>query len=99
MFTHLSTDSAIRYDYADPVVSLVLAVGIGASVLPLLRRALPILLDAVPVSALSQTFGKQAMETGCSVVLAVIGGYKNFPSIGGEVERGNASERGEEIQQ
>ena len=35
------------------MVSLVLAVGIGASVLPLLRRALPILLDAVPVSALS----------------------------------------------
>lgn len=29
------------FDFVDPAVSLVLAVGIGLSVLPLVRRALP----------------------------------------------------------
>ena len=36
------------FDFVDPAVSLVLAIGIGLSVVPLVRRALPILLDAVP---------------------------------------------------
>jgi hypothetical protein len=29
------------FDFVDPAVSLVLAIGIGLSVLPLVRRALP----------------------------------------------------------
>ena len=36
------------FDFVDPAVSLLLSIGIGLSVVPLLKRALPILLDAAP---------------------------------------------------